>query len=282
MAETSFGSFGGQKGDARSAPPGAAPQVARPNNSMANDLSNSAAKNQAMRSFDDSQRGSEGTLRSNRKDQAEASAASAISNAQRTSAAAVAPSPAPVLRPPEAPSAAHWARQPAVQDTSAAYERNRRIQAERVAAERERDLDDANARAYRAQAQQSAGGSRSVNTAQIGGQGSTSRPGMGVGLAAGAAAGAVLATAATSASAKPAPPPGESPIATTASTDLGVAGDTAGFSPTVPDARSVSASKGDGSDSSHYVLLLAVIAMGAGMFFWMRSRWSEVKGRYSL
>lgn len=202
---TSFGSFGGgsQKTEATKPSPAAPPlQAVRPNSSVANDLSNSTARNQAMRSFDNRQQPAAQPLPQAAR--AEAQAAAAIANARQPSAA---PS-AQLQRQPPAPAGPNFGGYaPAgvgVGGATAAYERDRRIQAERLADQRQRDLDAANARAYRAQRQQ--------QQAQWPVDDRPARPsaprngmglGTGVGVAAGAVAGAALSTAATAGTSPP-------------------------------------------------------------------------------
>lgn len=200
---TRFGSFGNssQRTDAKPSAPAAPPlQAARPNNSMANDLSSTTARNQAMRSFDDRQQ--QPSQQSPQAARAQAQAAEAIANARQSSGAT---SAALVQQRQPAPAGMAFGGTPAGVNGTAAYERGRRIQAERLADQRQRELDEANARAYRAQMQQR----QPVDDRPL--RPSAPRNGMGlgtgVGLAAGAVAGAALATAAT-AGATPSDKPG--------------------------------------------------------------------------
>lgn len=200
---TRFGSFGNnsQRTDGKPSAPAAPPlQAARPNNSMANDLSSTTARNQAMRSFDDRQQ--QPSQQSPQAARAQAQAAEAIANARQSSGAT---SAALVQQRQPVPAGMAFGGTPAGVNGTAAYERGRRIQAERLADQRQRELDEANARAYRAQMQQR----QPVDDRPL--RPSAPRNGMGlgtgVGLAAGAVAGAALATAAT-AGATPSDKPG--------------------------------------------------------------------------
>lgn len=157
-----------------------------------------------MRSFDDRQQQQAPSQPSPQaaRAQAQAQAGAAIANARQSSLGAT--SAALVQRQP-APGGAAFGGPSAGMDGTAAYERGRRIQAERLADQRQRALDDANMRAYRAQMQQRP----PVDDRPL--RPSAPRNGMvagtGVGLAAGTVAGAALATAAT-AGAAPADAPG--------------------------------------------------------------------------
>lgn len=201
---TSFGSFGGgsQKTEATKPSPAAPPlQAARPNSSVANDLSNSTARNQAMRSFDNRQQPA--AQPSPQAARAEAQAAAAIAHARQSGAAPT----AQLQRQPPAPAGPNvGGYAPAgvgVGGATAAYERDRRIQAERLADQRQRALDEANERAYRAQRQQQAQWPVDDRPARPSAPRNGMGLGTGVGVAAGAVAGAALATAATAGTSPP-------------------------------------------------------------------------------
>lgn len=273
----SFGSFGNAKGSDRQAveqPPVAA---ARQNSSMANDLSNGAARSQAMRTFDDRQRADAlpGTAMGSRSGAATAGAApAAIGNAPQSNAAVVAPS----LRQVEAPRADNWGGASSSPDASASFERGRRIQAERLAAERQRELVFANARANRAQAELAAGGGRSAAMAPSATQG-TSRVGMGAGLAAGAVAGAAVATAAT---AQPSESDGTGNLTSPATTVADAAG-TATTTPTGESGASPLAPLSEAGDSGGSLLIsVLMIALAVAVLFWAFRRSSRTTARYSL
>ncbi|MFN9470912.1 MAG: hypothetical protein ACK59X_05630 [Acidovorax sp.] len=245
---------------------------------MANDLSNSAAKAQAMRAYDDRPRAStQPPAPAPAQIQAESAAASAIAKARQSSA-----TPAALAqRQPEAASGTSWGRAPAGVDSTASYERNRRIQAERLADERQRDLDEANARAYRAQTQQAVPSPRPFDSAPLGMN--RSMVGAGVGVAAGAVAGAVLATAASADAAESTPSGDFSGSADSVEMSAGPGGSSTGMSPPARAALPMAPTKAQGSDTGFWIVLISTVAIAAGMFFWVRHRLPAAKaGRYSL